>query len=70
MPKEYFQSLSCKAWVRISGTFPELTAECPVLDKLNAGEWVSILVQQPDLKRLVPDSIHFSEEQEKKINKK
>ena len=70
LPPRIFSFLNRKAWVRILGVRPDLAERCEKWESFSASEWVSILVQQPDFKRFVPDSVHFSSDERTKIEEK
>lgn len=69
LPERIFSFLNRKAWVRILGVRPDLAERCEKWESFSASEWVSILVQQPDLKHFLPDSVHFSSNQKERIEK-
>ena len=69
MPERIFPFLNRTAWVRILGMYPELSEKCNKLESFATSEWESILVQQPDLKRLLPDSVDFKQFKKKKLKK-
>ena len=70
LPERMFSFLNRNAWVRILGVRPDLAERCKKWESFSESEWVSILVQQPDLKRFLPDSVHFSTDQKEKMKKK
>ena len=70
MPKENFQLLDRKIWVRLLGVRAELLAQCPCLNDFNSKQWCSIILQQPKLKEYVPADIIFSDKEEMRLRKK
>ena len=69
LPERIFSFLNRNTWVRILGVRPDLAERCEKWESFSESEWVSILVQQPNLKKFVPDSVHFSSDERKKIEK-
>ena len=70
IPEEKLSCLSPQTWVRILGVHPELINKYDRSAMLSSTNWCCILLQQPSLLSLVPESMVFSETEQKRLKKK
>ena len=61
IPETMYSRLNRKAWVKILKRFPDLIEKCPHINHFSSNEWDRIVSQQPELKKIMPLGITFSD---------